>query len=74
VQAGELEEKPLVQYGKGGTIFDVVYLRNGSGSVKEMKPKVQVASRASFANLEKGGRHKVREYCRVAGRKMVYTI
>jgi hypothetical protein len=61
VQAGELEEKPLVQYGKGGTVFDVVYLKNGLESVKEMKPKVLVASRASFANMERGGMHKVRK-------------
>jgi hypothetical protein len=47
--------------GKGGTVFDVVYLRNGPESVKEMKPKVLVASRASFAKMEKGGMHKVRK-------------
>jgi hypothetical protein len=49
------EYATAVQYGKAGATFDVVYIKRGE-QTRELMPKCQVLTKATFANLENGGR------------------
>lgn len=44
-----------MQYGKAGATFDVLYMKRGE-QTRELMPKCQVLTKATFANLENGGR------------------